>query len=73
MELKERFKNWKSTSAFVIFVGAYIFALIGDKSVGIVDIAASTALLSSLFMMLRSDFTVGMLEKLIDNISIGKK
>jgi len=65
-------KNWKSTIAFFIFVGAYIYAMYFNKEVGIVEVAAYVALYSSLFMMFRSDFTKDMISKLLDNIKIGK-
>ena len=64
-------KNWKSTLAFFIFVGVYIYTAI-TKDAGIVETTGFVALMSSLFMMFRSDFTTNMLEKLIDNIKIGK-
>lgn len=64
-------KNWKSTLAFFIFVGIYIYTAIA-KDAAIVETTGYVALLSSLFMMLRSDFTTEHISKLIDNIKIGK-
>ena len=64
-------KNWKSTMAFFIFVGIYIYTAINSDA-GIVETTGFVALMSSLFMMFRSEFTSTMLEKLIDNIKIGK-
>jgi len=65
-------KNWKSTLAFFIFIGIYVYAIIETKTDGIIETAGFIALYSSLFMMFRSDFTSAMIEKLIDNIKIGK-
>lgn len=65
-------KNWKSTLAFFVFIGVYVYCIYVDKSEGVVETAGYISLVSSLFMMFRSDFTSGMLEKLIDNIKIGK-
>ena len=65
-------KNWKSTLAFFLFIAIYIYSVLGNKSDGIVEATGDIALLSSLFMMFRSDFTSAMVEKLIDNIKIGK-
>jgi len=65
-------KNWKSTTAFFIFIAIYVYAIIGSKPEGIVETAGFIALYSSIFMMFRSEFTSGMIEKLIDNIKIGK-
>jgi len=65
-------KNWKSTLAFLIFIGIYVYAIMTTKSNGVIETAGFIALYSSIFMMFRSDFTANMLEKLIDNIKIGK-
>lgn len=67
------FKNWKSTLSFFIFIGIYIYTIIGSKSDSVVDTAAYIALYSSIFMMFRNDFTKEMISKLIDKISIGSK
>jgi len=64
-------KNWKSTLAFFIFVAIYVYTAI-TKDADIVETTGYVALLSSLFMMLRSDFTSEHISKLIDNIKIGK-
>jgi len=66
------FKNWKSTTAFFVFIGIYVYAIMSTKSEGIVETAGYIALYSSIFMMFRSDFTSEMIAKLIDNIKIGK-
>lgn len=68
-----KFKNWKSTLAFFVFIGIYVYAIMTTKSNGIVETAGFIALYSSIFMMFRSDFTSDMLSKLIDNINIGSK
>lgn len=65
-------KNWKSTLAFFIFVGIYVYSIAVDKPSDIIDIVGYIALYSSIFMMFRSDFTKELLAKLIDNIKIGK-
>ena len=66
------FKNWKSTSAFFIFISIYIYSMYADKDAGIVEVAGYIALYSSLFLMFRSDFTAGMIEKIIDNLKISR-
>jgi len=65
-------KNWKSTLAFLIFIGTYMYAIMTTKPNGVIETTGFIALYSSIFMMFRSDFTANMLEKLIDNIKIGK-
>jgi len=65
-------KNWKSTLAFFIFVGIYVYSIAVDKQSNIIEIVGYIALYSSIFMMFRSDFTTELLTKLIDNIKIGK-
>ena len=66
------FKNWKSTLAFFIFIGVYVYTIMTTKSNGIVETSGYIALYSSIFMMFRSNFTSDMIAKLIDNIKIGK-
>ncbi len=66
------FKNWKSTLAFFIFIGIYVYAIMNSKPNGVIETTGFIALYSSLFMMFRSDFTTDILTKLIDNIKIGK-
>ena len=61
-------KNWKSTLAFFVFVGAYIFTLYKSMDAGIVEVSGYIALWSALFMMLRNDMTPKLIEKLIDVI-----
>ena len=65
-------KNWKSTLAFFIFVGIYIYSIAVDKPSNIIEVVGYIALYSSIFMMFRSDFTKELLSKLIDNIKIGR-
>ncbi len=65
-------KNWKSTVAFTLFIGIYVYVIYDNRSVGVVEIAAYIALWSSLFMMFRSQITTDLIGKLIDNIKIGK-
>lgn len=67
-----KFTNWKSTLAFFVFIGIYVYAIMSTKSDGVVETAGFIALYSSIFMMFRSDFTTELLTKLIDNIKIGK-
>lgn len=64
------FKNWKSTGAFFMFIGAYLYSMYMDKSAGIVEVAGYVALYSSVFMMLRSQMTSNILEKIVDKIKV---
>lgn len=66
------FKNWKSTTAFFVFVGVYVYTIIEGSSDPVVSTAGTIALISSITMMFRSDITSDMISKLIDNIKIGK-
>ena len=61
-------KNWKSTLAFFIFVGVYLYAVV-SKEAEIVETTGFVALYSSLFMMLRSQMTADIIEKLLDKIN----
>ncbi len=65
-------ENWKSTLAFFIFIGIYIFSVVKDKPNSVVEVAGYIALYSSIFMMFRSDFTSEMISKIIDKIKIGE-
>ena len=65
-------RNWKSTLAFFIFVGAYIYSLLLHLPPDTINITGYIALWSSVFMMLRNDMTPVIIEKLIDAIG-GKK
>lgn len=65
-------KNWKSTLAFFIFIGIYIYTIIEPLTDDIVETAGYIALISSVFMMFRSDFTKEAINKLVENIKIGK-
>jgi len=62
-------KNWKSTLAFIIFIGVYVYTISSGKTAGIIEVTGYIALYSSLFMMFRSDFTTSLLEKLVDKIN----
>jgi len=64
-------KNWKSTLAFLIFIGVYIYSIVDNRGSTIVEVTGYIALYSSIFMMFRSDFTKELLAKLIDNVKIG--
>lgn len=64
-------KNWKSTLAFFVFIGVYLFSVLKDKPNAVIEVAGYIALYSSIFMMFRSDFTSEMLTKIIDKIKIG--
>ena len=64
------FKNWKSTGAFFLFVGAYIYSMYMGKNADIVEVAGYVALYSSVFMMLRSQMTSSILEKIVDKIKV---
>ena len=65
-------KNWKSTLAFFVFIGIYLFSVVKDKPNAVIEVAGYIALYSSIFMMFRSDFTSEMVAKIIDKIKIGK-
>jgi hypothetical protein len=66
------FKNWKSTLAFVIFIGIYIYTVFKPSENDVIETAGYIALISSIFMMFRSDFTKEAINKLVENIKIGK-
>jgi len=66
------FKNWKSTIAFFIFIGAYVYALKQCKEPSVIEIAGYIALYSSIFMMFRSEFTKDLISKVIDVIAQNK-
>jgi UDP-N-acetylglucosamine:LPS N-acetylglucosamine transferase len=63
-------KNWKSTMSFFVFVGAYVFSLYTGKPDAVVATSGYIALYSSLFMMLRNDFTADIISKLINRINV---
>ena len=68
-------KNWKSTLAFFIFVGVYIYVTVFRKvecSSVIVSTAGYIALYSSIFMMFRSEFTKEVVSKIIDKMEFKK-
>mgnify|MGYP006935313580 CR=1 FL=1 len=66
------FKNWKSTMAFFIFIGVYVYTILEGSTDPVVSTAGTIALISSVMMMFKSDITTEMLGRLIDNIKIGK-
>jgi len=68
----KKMKNWKSTIAFFIFIGVYVFAIMNSKPDGVIETTGYIALYSSIFMMFRGDFTTDIISKLVDNIKIGK-
>ena len=65
------FKNWKSTLAFLIFIGIYVYSIYDNRDSTVVDITGYIALWSSLFMMFRSEMTTDLISKVID--VIGKR
>ena len=65
-------ENWKSTGAFLIFIGVYVVTVGMGMPLGVVEVSGFIALYSSLFMMMRSDFSKEMLDKLISTIKISK-
>lgn len=62
------FKNWKSTLAFFIFVGIYIYTAI-HKGADVIETTGYVALISSLFMMLRNEITTEIVDKVLDNVT----
>ena len=64
-------KNWKSTMAFFVFVGAYIFTIYKAMDASVIEVSGYIALWAALFMMLRNDMTPKLIEKIID--AIGSK
>ena len=64
------FKNWKSTGAFILFIGAYLYSMYVGKDADTVEVAGYVALYSSVFMMLRSQMTSSILEKIVDKIKV---
>ena len=65
-------KNYKSTMAFFVFVGAYIFTIYKAMDASVIEISGYIALWAALFMMLRNEMTPKLIEKLIDTIG-GKR
>jgi len=66
------FKNWKSTMAFIIFIGVYVYTIKTGKDAPVIEITGYIALYSSLFMMFRSQFTTSIIEKIVDKIQFNK-
>jgi len=67
------FKNWKSSLAFLVFVGVYVYTIKNGSDYRVVDTAGYIALYSSLFMMFRSDFTKEMVAKIVDKITFKRE
>lgn len=66
-------KNWKSTLAWAVFMGVYIYTIqMAELNPDVIETAGYIALISSVFMMFRADFTKEAINKLIENIKIGK-
>jgi len=63
--------NWKSTLAFFIFIGIYVYTIYKDSGSTVIEVTGYIALYSSLFMMFRSDFTTELLGKIVDKIKMG--
>ena len=65
-------KNYKSWLAFMTFLGAYIYALVSDKSNLIVDTTGYLLLVSTAMMMVRNEilgqFVLGLSELLRERI-----
>jgi len=62
-------KNWKSSVAFLLFMGAYGYSLYGDKSGAIVDTTGYLALFAMLFVMIRNET----LEQVVRDLADGFK
>ena len=62
-------KNYKSWLAFMTFLGAYLYALVVDKSEVIVDTTGTLLLVVTMLMMVRNE----VLGKLVLNLSDGLK
>ena len=62
-------KNWKSTTAFFVFVIAYSYTVYKAMDASVIEVSGYIALWSSVFMMLRNELTPTLIEKLIDAIS----
>lgn len=62
-------RNYKSWLAFMTFLGAYIYALLENKSDIIVDTTGTLLLVATMLMMVRSE----VLGKLVINLSDGLK
>ena len=67
------FKNWKSTFAFMVFIAVYVYTVYNGSGDNVIEVAGYIALYSSVFMMLRSEMTTSIVEKLVDNLNIGRK
>lgn len=66
------FKNWKSTTAFFLFVYLYAHSIFTNSDPMVVSTTGYIALYSSLFMMFRSNFTTEMVSKIVDKMTLGK-
>jgi len=65
--------NWKSAFAFLTFIIIYGYSVLSKSSAEVINITGYIALYSSLFMMLRSEVTSGMLQSVLDRIKFDKK
>ena len=63
--------NWKSTIAFGIFVGIYVYSVSLPASDNAIDTAGYVALIAMVIMVMRSEMTTELIGKLID--SLGRK
>ena len=64
-------KNWKSNTAFFVFVLAYPFTILYKFNSEIVSTSGTIALVAMTLMMFRSKITTDIISKLVDNIKIG--
>lgn len=62
----EKAKNWKSTLAFIIFVGIFIYSVVGEESDGVVETTGYVALFASIAMMFRSQITTDILKSFLE-------
>lgn len=61
-------KNWKSTSAFLVFIGIYVYTILIPSTDDVVNTAGWIAFAMSLVMVFRNDITADILTKLVDKI-----
>ena len=47
--------NWKSNTAFFLFIGAYLWSIITTQQSDVLEVTGTLAYLSAVAMMLRSD------------------
>lgn len=65
-------KNWKSFITWVIFAISYNYAVYTDKSEPIVYTTGLFTILMGIVFVFRNDFTKEAINKLLENIKIGK-